>query len=687
MSRQSSFLNTLREVPTGDKLKAEQTISLVDHTKAADEPSNAEQDAERANSDAERANSDATENPPTPAANERLIKRLTNNSLSVQQSVKRQISRQKYSRYGQDRYGGDDDGTTNSSSALPPDEDPANGPQPGDPVPDTQTGYLERGRAKANKLRKRKRTGLGGGKETDDTVIDILYENQRGWFLFGVPRYSASSLLPSDPRPWQNKDFRTSPVDIRNSQVPDPSWVWVWKNWYVDMSRDVDEEGWEYSMVFKAGQNWHGNHPWFHSFVRRRRWLRMRRRKEVHHVTKEKSHELTAEYFTIHPHTIKPGSEEQSKARTTEMARRRARMEDEVPIEKMEITDIGSLVRALRKAAVDREKLVAVRKFVAEGGDELYYLGERMFDIMSLFLYQSSRRQLLADLIAHHDDAHERKDELKGHSHTDDADAQKDHDKAVRHAENLHNAVVAAEEQVKRLEYWSDVKGMANEDELLHPERLPKDATASGGHPVSAFASKQRHTDGAPKLHGRAEHGSKGGDSSAAPSKQSSTWFDASTSPPDDKAKSTSSRFGKSPGESSEDGSSLDHYTTAAESVAESDKSGRSSALSPAQRGKEKAAKLSSLDGMMEEEGEHEPEDAIAGEDEEGETTVSPTVDGATEETDEQGAQEKHAGERDVNGEEEAGPLVDTTDRNGVESVELAPVQPDEGDVIEKENA
>ncbi|KAK4539648.1 hypothetical protein LTR36_010474 [Oleoguttula mirabilis] len=653
MSRQASFLGSLREVPTGDKLKAEHSISLVDHTKPAEEPNNNEQDAER-------ADSDVIANPPTPA-NERLIKRLTNNSLTLQQSVRRQISKQKYSRYGQDRYGDEDDGTTNSSSALPTDEDPANAAQPGDPATEPQTGYLERGRAKANKLRKRKRTGLGGGKETADTVIDILYENQRGWFLFGVPRYSASSLLPSDPRPWQNKDFRTSPVDIRNSQVPDPSWEWVWKSWYVDMSRDVDEEGWEYSMLFKAGLSWHGNHPWFHSFVRRRRWLRMRRRKEVHVVTKEKGHELTAEYFTIHPHAFKPGSDEESDSKTTEMARRRARIENEVAIGNMDITDVGSLVRALRKAAVDREKLVAVRKFVADGGDELYYLSQHMSDIMSLFMYQSSRRQLLADLIAHHDDAHERREDLNDHSHTNDADAQKDHDIAVRHAENLHKAVLAAEEQVQRLEYWSDVKGMANGDELLHPERLPKDVTAGGGHPVDAFANKQHHTAGAPQLHGHAEHDSKGRESSAAPSKQSSTWFDAPTSPPDGKAKS-SSRLGKSPGDSSDDSNSLDRYTTAAESVAGSDRSGKSSALSPAQRGREKAARLSSLDGMMEEEGE-----------EGGHGAQHEQIGG-----DGHDDRDKHQADDEA----PLSPIVDTTDRNNVESVELEPV-PIEGDGVE----
>ncbi|KAK5131703.1 hypothetical protein LTR08_000757 [Meristemomyces frigidus] len=596
MSRQPSFLDSLREVPTGNKLKAEHSISLVDHTQPAEGP------------DTERADSDTTDTP-TPATAEPLIKRLTNNSLSLQQSVRQQIAKQKYARYSRDKYGEEDHRTTseaaNSSSVIPLEEDSAAASQLGDSTNSAQTGYFERGRAKANRLMKRRRTGMGKGKETQDTVIDLLYENQRGSFLFGVPRYSSSSLLPSDPKAWQNKDFRTSPVDIRNSQVPDPSWEWVWKGWYVDMSRDVDEEGWEYSVLFRKGFSWHGNHPWFHSFVRRRRWLRMRRRKGVHHVTKERSHELTADYFTIHPHALTAGSDEQSKSR------RRTKMDDEMMIEKMEITDIGSLVLALRHAAVDREKLVAVRKFAAEGGDELHYLSERMSEIMGLFIYQSSRRQLLADLIANHDNAHERRESLKHHTHSD-TDTQQSHDAAVRHTENLHKAVLAAEEQVKRLEYWSDVKGMAQEDKLLHPEHFNVDSfkeATHGGHPHAAFASKQHHSEGAPELHSHPEHtgtnsNESNGGLSRAPSKQStSDWFDPSTSPPPPASVRDKSKLGKSPGDSSDGGSSLSQYTTAAESMYESEsKSVRTGPRSPAQEGKEKAAKLTSLDGVMEEE-------------------------------------------------------------------------------------
>ncbi|TKA76920.1 hypothetical protein B0A55_03104 [Friedmanniomyces simplex] len=566
----SSLLN----VPTPERIKAEHNISLVDHTTP--------QAAERTPSTSTAAPSIAE--PPTP-----LFKRLTNNSLSLQESVRQQLAKQKYAKYGQDRY----TESTVDSSVRPAESAEDAGPQR------SGTGYLDRGRAKAKGLLKRKRTHRLG-QEKEDTVIEILYENQRGWFLFGVPRFSSSTLLPSDPRPWQNAQFRTSPVSILNAQVPDPSWEWVWKSWYVDMSRDVDEEGWEYSLLFRQEFNWHGNHPWFHSFVRRRRWLRMRRRKDEKRKTNEKSHELTAEYFTIHPRTLKPSSDEvRSKSRMSD-AQKRA---EDVSVEKMEISTIGELALALRKAAVDREKLAAVRKFVDSAGEELYYLAGQMDEIMSRFVYQSSRRELLTALISHHDAAQEQLDALGGHDHTGGDEKLEQHGNAVKRAENLHRAVQAAESQVARLEYWSDMKDVA---------RLDPAVMANGKHPEETFRSKQEAHEGAHEPHKHAEHADEdtnahGKGKSVQPgtiSKQSSrsTWFDAPLSPPNLSApsqrKTSSARLGKSP-DSSEDSTG---YITAAESVHDTDRERDRAALSPAQKGKEKAAKLSNLDGLMDEE-------------------------------------------------------------------------------------
>ncbi|KAK0902282.1 hypothetical protein LTR91_019094 [Friedmanniomyces endolithicus] len=214
MCRQIHILNFMREVPTGDKLKTEQTVSLVDHTQSAEEPSNPETGAERADSDV---------NLLTPITNEpRLIKRLAHNSLTLQQNVRQQIAKQNYERYG-----------TDMATRMT-----------GRPTHRLRYHRVTIRPVLRNKgiLRLRHRRaiwsaaapkptnsenadtlGLAEVKKGQDAVIDVLYENQHGSFLFRGPRYSASSLLPSVPRSWLNKDCRTSPVHIRNAQVPDPN--------------------------------------------------------------------------------------------------------------------------------------------------------------------------------------------------------------------------------------------------------------------------------------------------------------------------------------------------------------------------------------------------------------------------------------------------------------------------------
>ncbi|KAK3054561.1 hypothetical protein LTR09_004290 [Extremus antarcticus] len=505
----SSRASSVRQVPTTNH-----NITLVDQERRR-EP--AEEDPELTDG------SEAPTAPPTPGPAP-LTKRLTNNPLQLQQSLKREWTRRKYAKYDKGRYKINETDNTNTTTEddppTPPEDAPTDQPQIGEAATPQQTSYLERGRAKAAKaktLLKPKRT-LGAGIHKEDQMIDVLYENQRGFFFFGLPRYSASTLLPSDPKPWLNAQFRTSPVDIRNAQVPDPSWEWAWKSWYVDMSRDVDEEGWEYSFQFNTGFAWHGNHPWFHSFVRRRRWLRLRRRKVTVHHTKEKSHELTAEYFTVHPKTLRAGPQDDiSKMGESELAKMlREKEEEALDVEKMQIEDIGTLTLALKHAAVDREKLAAVRKFVDEGGDELFYLSDRMPQIMSLFLFQSSRRQLLTDLLQRYDETSKRKQSLVSHSH-DDSKTQKDHDAETRRADNLMRAVKAADEQVKKLEYWSDIKGMAQRGDTLHKSEgghwngekwqgLPS-PTSKTEHPIETFASKQAASEGFQDLHAHPQHG------------------------------------------------------------------------------------------------------------------------------------------------------------------------------------
>ncbi|KAL4892115.1 hypothetical protein BDV59DRAFT_193964 [Aspergillus ambiguus] len=218
--------------------------------------------------------------------------------------------------------------------------------------------------------------------------LDILYENQRGWFFFGIPLYSHRSLLNLDPSAWVTGDLRDSPVDITNAQLPDPSWEWAWMSWYVDMSGDVDDQGWQYSFSFSSTA-WHGSHPWFHSFVRRRRWVRLRvkrasERRRPGRSEFEMAHRLNEDYFTIHS---------AAKSRAASIAEPARRRMEAPPLE--EIANIPTLLHAMRTAVVDREKIEALNRFLHEGGDELYYLDEKMPEIMSLFVFQASRWQFL----------------------------------------------------------------------------------------------------------------------------------------------------------------------------------------------------------------------------------------------------------------------------------------------------
>jgi hypothetical protein len=212
--------------------------------------------------------------------------------------------------------------------------------------------------------------------------LDILYENQRGWFFFGIPLYSHRSLLNFDPSAWMTQDKRASAVNITNAQVPDPNWEWAWRTWYVDMSGDVDEQGWQYAFSFSSSQ-WHGTHPWFHSFVRRRRWVRLRTKiPERRHRGRsefERAHMLNEDYFTIHSSKVR--SLEQSVAGLSRvesgfLSRVGSKVEEEAHME--EIGDIPSLLHALKQTSIDRERIDALKKFIEEGGEELYYLNDKV---------------------------------------------------------------------------------------------------------------------------------------------------------------------------------------------------------------------------------------------------------------------------------------------------------------------
>jgi hypothetical protein len=281
-----------------------------------------------------------------------------------------------------------------------------------------------------------------------ETAVDILYENQRGLFFFGYPLYSSRSLLNFDPGPWTNAEFEDSPVDIRNAQVPDPTWVWTWKRWYVDMSGDVDEQGWQYSLTFGKKFSWHGTHPLLHSAVRRRRWLR--KRSKVDHILHEgDGHDLSQDYFTIHS-ARRDTSRGSSAGRETNKnsSRYSGRFETPESESEDEITNVVSLLQEMKKTTVDRKKLDAFKSFVENGGDELHFLPDVIPEVLSLFIYQNARRQLMSilDSVLH-----------KLENQSKDSESQ---DKYVGY---LQASMQIVRDNLHSIEYYSDKKAIRKE--------------------------------------------------------------------------------------------------------------------------------------------------------------------------------------------------------------------------------
>ena len=376
--------------------------------------------------------------------------------------LQKQLAQRKYAKYQEgkeDNVGslpesGDESGITEARTS-----------QQGEPRKESgRTGRL-RDRIPFRKKAKAK------SREKVDTFIDVLYENQRGSFFCGIPLYSSNSLLNFDPSPWQTANFKDSAVNITNFQLPDPSWAWDWKTWYVDMSHDVDEEGWEYSFSFNSVYSWHGTHPFLYSFVRRRRWLRRRVRIHSHEADRKKgsmknAHLLNEDYFTIHA-AKRSRSRESSADRSTANQSSflpEVKGDDEAEEDLGEISDISALMTALRSSRVDREKIAAVKTFLEQGGDELFYLAEKMPEILAIFVHQTSCRQLQSYLLQVLDEA--TSTDSKGQ---DKKDCKKDSDTDIaakkRKIDNLLQAINAAGVHINDLYYWSDLRDRATSSE------------------------------------------------------------------------------------------------------------------------------------------------------------------------------------------------------------------------------
>ncbi|KAM3069434.1 hypothetical protein ACMFMG_005541 [Clarireedia jacksonii] len=360
--------------------------------------------------------------------------------LKKHRTLREELTRRKYKKYQDVHVDVDEvDPTPNQGSAvtLPAEENAENDDQEDDDK--------ERGRTRTKTKRPKK--------EPIPFEIDVLYENQRGVILCGLYLFSSAALGNLDPSPWTNIANKTSATNITNAQVPDPSWEWAWPEWRINRDEGVDEDGWDYSFAFSRKFSWH-KPRWYNSFVRRRVWIRKRVKKsEGYHS--QHLHMLNEDYFIIRP----ARSRNRSRATTFtspvressrhSMALSKHELEEE--LRKEDICDIGSLMAILRICRIDREKMEAVESFIKHGGDELHYLAEHMHEIMNHFIFQASRRQLLSNLMKNFDEALDKE--------------QDDKESMEKRAKALEAAVKAADEEVKRLEYWSDVKDMAESGE------------------------------------------------------------------------------------------------------------------------------------------------------------------------------------------------------------------------------
>ncbi|KAF7543793.1 hypothetical protein G7Z17_g10452 [Cylindrodendrum hubeiense] len=319
-----------------------------------------------------------------------------------------------------------------------------------------------------------------------ESVIDILYENERGGFLCGIALFSGQALGGLDPAPWTNAYHNTSPTNIHTAQVPDPSWEWTWPEWRINHQEGVDEGGWEYAFAFSKKFSWH-RARWWSSFVRRRAWTRKRAKRETDDISAD-PHMLNADYFTVRSASDRRHRSRDSVASSRHASRASVSQFSAVEDEEEELPDIENieeLMRILRQSRIDREKLEAAENYLEHAVD-LSQLQDEMHEIMSIFVFQASRRILLSRLMQMYD---ETTAQLKN----------KDNPELKARHDAIKDAVKHADEEVRKLAYWSDVKQMAENGETRNAVDSDKGWSdewrgldrSGGAHPKEGESRKQ----------------------------------------------------------------------------------------------------------------------------------------------------------------------------------------------------
>ena len=145
------------------------------------------------------------------------------------------------------------------------------------------------------------------------------------------------------------------------------------------------------------------------------------------------------------------------------------RAESDTDEEDAEISDISTLIKALKKATIDRKKIEIIQNFLEHGGENLHYLPEYMEEIMSMFLYQTSRRQFLEQVQNIRDSNAKPSEEDR----TDGSGKGAEDVLISKDSVTIQKIVEAANEHVKDLAYWSDFSRTRESVETQTDERRP----------------------------------------------------------------------------------------------------------------------------------------------------------------------------------------------------------------------
>lgn len=88
---------------------------------------------------------------------------------------------------------------------------------------------------------------------------------------------------------------------------------------------------------------------------------------------------LNEDYFTIHSSKVRSRPQSVaglSRVESGFLSRVSTKLDEQAHSE--EVGDIPSLMYELKLASIDRERIDALKRFVQDGGEELYYLNDRV---------------------------------------------------------------------------------------------------------------------------------------------------------------------------------------------------------------------------------------------------------------------------------------------------------------------